>query len=443
MRLGRLFGPHLGVRVSADAAEGDASPQTLIHFAGIAGTLILGSGIVSTSSTIGTMLLADDIEGFRPAVLLPLGTIGIVLGLVIRRLTGWPKLWMVHALSLGAILLISCFALASGPRLAPYAAICYVLNTVGMFAFLTRRGALTNVAFVALNYAVVLTILEPVPAPVGQWFIIASLAVVGGFAVEVLVTKLAEVAAAEAAAREALEVVSQHKSDFLASMSHELRTPLNAVIGFADVLEGQHFGPLNDQQLQYVDDIRVAGRHLLALINDILDLSKVEAGQMEILPAWFSLPDAIATSIQLVRAHAEQDDLGIAVELSPEADHAYGDQLRIQQVLVNLLSNAVKFTPTGGSITVRTAVDGDGSVLVTVRDTGIGIAPDDLDRVFDDFQQVGASARTQQGTGLGLPLSRRFLELHGGQLWAESTLGAGSAFTFRLPAAARDRVPTP
>ncbi|MDQ2648848.1 MAG: ATP-binding protein [Actinomycetota bacterium] len=441
MRLDRFFGPHLGVRVSTASTEADATPETLIHFAGIAGTLILGSGIVSTTSTLGTVLFADDIRGFRPGVLFPLGITGILLGLVIRRLRGWPKLWMVHALSLGAILLISCFALSSGPVLAPYAAICYVLNTVGMFAFLTRRGALTNVAFVALNYAVVLHVLEPVPTPIGQWFIIASLAVVGGFAVEVLVTKLAELAAAEVAAREALEVASQHKSDFLAGMSHELRTPLNAVIGFADVLEGQHFGPLNERQREYVEDIQVAGRHLLALINDVLDLSKVEAGRMEICPTWFSLGDTIASSVQLVRPRADQQALRIVVDGSPEAEQAYGDQLRIQQVLVNLLSNAVKFTPTGGSITVVARGD-EGGVTVSVRDTGIGIAEADLERVFEDFQQAGGAGGTREGTGLGLPLSRRFLELHGGELWVESTPGAGSAFTFRLPSPARDRVAT-
>jgi signal transduction histidine kinase len=438
--LDRILGPNLGVRVSAARTEEGASPETLIHFAGIASTLILGSGIVATLSGLGTVLFADDVRGYRAGIVLSLSLGGIVLGLTVRRLQGWPKLWMVHALSLAAIMLISIIAWASGPVLAPYAAICYTLNTVGMFAFLSRRGALANVAFVAVNYAVVLAVLEPMPAPAGQWWIIVGLAVVGGFAVEVLVTKLAELAAAEVAAREALEVASQHKSDFLAGMSHELRTPLNAVIGFAEVLDAQHFGPLNERQAEYVDDIRVAGRHLLALINDVLDLSKVEAGRMDISPEWFPLAEVVTASVQLVRPRAEEGDLELVVDVGPETAEAYGDRRRIQQVLVNLLSNAVKFTPTGGTVTVTTAADHEG-VLVSVRDTGIGIASKDLARVFEDFQQAGGPERAQEGTGLGLALSRRFLELHGGEIWAESTPGAGSSFTFRLPSPSRDRVP--
>jgi signal transduction histidine kinase len=442
VNLARILGPHLGVRVSSAKTADGETPETLIHFAGIASTLIFGSGVVACVSGVGTVLFADDVPGFHVGIVLTLSSIGIVLGLVVRRLQGWPKLWMVHALSLGAIMLISLIAWASGPVLAPYAAVCYVLNTVGMFAFLSRSGALANVAFVAANYAVVLAILEPIPTPVGQWWIIVALAVVGGFAVEVLVTKLAELAAAEVTAREALEVASQHKSDFLAGMSHELRTPLNAVIGFAEVLDAQHFGPLNERQAEYVDDIRVAGRHLLALINDILDLSKVEAGRMDISPEWFSLTEAVTASVHLVRPRAEQGALDIVVEVAPAAEEAYGDRLRIQQVLVNLLSNAVKFTPAGGVITVVTAAQ-PGEVVVSVRDTGIGIAPEDLARVFEDFQQAGGPERTHEGTGLGLALSRRFLELHGGELWAESTPGSGSSFTFRLPSPARDRVPLP
>ena len=439
MKLDRILGPNLGVRVSAARTHEGQTPETLIHFAGIASTLIFGSGVVATVSGLGTVLFADHVASYHSGIVLALSIAGMVLGLAVRRLKGWPKLWMVHALSLGAIALISFIAWASGPVLAPYAAVCYVLNTVGMFAFLSRRGALANVAFVAVNYAVVLAILDPIPTPVGQWWIIVGLAIVGGFAVEVLVTKLAELAAAEVAGREALEVASQHKSDFLAGMSHELRTPLNAVIGFAEVLGAQHFGALNERQAEYVDDIRVAGRHLLALINDILDLSKVEAGRMDIAPEWFSLSEAVTASVQMVRPRAEQGQLTISVALDPLTEEAYGDRRRIQQVLVNLLSNAVKFTPTGGTVAVTTKADTD-SVVVSVRDTGIGISAADLQRVFEDFQQAGGPERSHEGTGLGLALSRRFLELHGGEIWAESTPGSGSAFTFRLPQPARDRM---
>ena len=230
-----------------------------------------------------------------------------------------------------------------------------------------------------------------------------------------------------------LEAASRHKSEFLANMSHELRTPLNAIIGFSEVLGERMFGELNDKQAEYIQDIQSSGRHLLALINDILDLSKVEAGRMELELSRFDLPAAIGGAVILVRERATRHGLTMDVSVDDQLGQFVGDERKIRQVLLNLLSNAVKFTPEGGRITIR-AAPADGGVEISVSDTGIGIAPEDQEAIFQEFRQVGTDyARKREGTGLGLALARRFIDLHGGRLWVKSRLGEGSTFTFTLP----------
>jgi signal transduction histidine kinase len=231
-----------------------------------------------------------------------------------------------------------------------------------------------------------------------------------------------------------LEVASRHKSEFLANMSHELRTPLNAVIGFSDVLLEAMFGPINEKQREYLNDIRASGHHLLELLNDILDLSKVEAGQMDLRMSEFSLLEAIDHGLMTVRTRANNHKIVISVDAEEGVDRIEGDELRIKQVLWNLLSNAVKFTPDGGRVTVvARQVDDEAEVLV--RDNGIGIPPEDHARIFDSFQQGGRRGPSPhiEGTGLGLTLSKRILELHGGRIWLESEVGVGSTFGFALP----------
>jgi signal transduction histidine kinase len=229
-----------------------------------------------------------------------------------------------------------------------------------------------------------------------------------------------------------LEVASKHKSEFLASMSHELRTPLNAIIGFSQALRMRMFGPVNEKQEEYLDDILASANHLLALINDVLDLSKVEAGQIELDVAPFSLRDALESGVVMVREQATTNGVHIALSADPDADVVEGDERRIRQVIFNLLSNAVKFTSAGGSVDVR-AAQVNGEVRVSVADTGPGIAPGDQERIFEEFQQTEAGVEQREGTGLGLALSKRFVELHGGRIWVDSELGKGSTFVFTLP----------
>jgi signal transduction histidine kinase len=229
-----------------------------------------------------------------------------------------------------------------------------------------------------------------------------------------------------------LEVAGKHKSEFLANMSHELRTPLNAIIGFSEVLIDRMFGELNEKQDDYLKDIFTSGKHLLSLINDILDLSKIEAGRMDLEPSTFHVPDSLANAMALVRERATRHGISLALESDPQLGEWRADERKFKQILLNLLSNAVKFTPDGGRVVVRARLDG-AMLEVAVTDTGIGIAPEDHAAVFEEFRQVGRHyTNKNEGTGLGLALTKRFVELHGGRLWLESEPGKGSTFTFNI-----------
>jgi GAF domain-containing protein len=232
-----------------------------------------------------------------------------------------------------------------------------------------------------------------------------------------------------------LEVANKHKSEFLANMSHELRTPLNAIIGFSEVLLERLFGDLNDKQDDYLKDIHSSGKHLLTLINDILDLSKIEAGRMELERSRFDIASAITNALTLIRERAQKHGITLAQNVDPALGAIVADERKFKQILLNLLSNAVKFTPDGGRIEV-TAVRRDGHAEIAVRDTGIGIAPEDQAAVFEEFRQVGHDyTKKQEGTGLGLALTRKFVELHGGRIGVDSAPGKGSTFTFTIPLA--------
>ena len=216
-------------------------------------------------------------------------------------------------------------------------------------------------------------------------------------------------------------------------MSHELRTPLNAIIGFSEALLEQMFGPVNPKQMEYLNDVLGSGKHLLTLINDILDLSKIEAGRMDLDVDRFSLVEALNNGITMIRERASRHAIKVTLDVAPDLDLIEADPRKVKQVLFNLLSNAVKFTSDGGRVDVI-ARRANGDAVIAVRDTGIGIAPEDQSRIFEEFQQARRqSERSREGTGLGLALAKRFVELHGGRIWVESAVGKGSTFTFTLP----------
>jgi len=230
-----------------------------------------------------------------------------------------------------------------------------------------------------------------------------------------------------------LELANKHKSEFLANMSHELRTPLNAIIGFSEVLAERMFGEVNDKQLEYLKDIHSSGHHLLSLINDILDLSKIEAGRMELDLSSFHLPMLLDNTVTLVRERALRHGLTLALEVDPAIGDWVADARKLKQVVINLLSNAVKFTPAGGRVTLRARALAQ-AIEIAVIDTGVGIAADQQALVFEEFRQAGGDyLRKAEGTGLGLALAKRFVELHGGTLRVESAPGQGSTFFFDLP----------
>jgi signal transduction histidine kinase len=259
------------------------------------------------------------------------------------------------------------------------------------------------------------------------------------------------IARANAKAQEARKA-NRAKSDFLANMSHELRTPLNHIIGFTEIVADQHFGPLNETQVDYLGDVLHSSHHLLELVNDILDLSKVEAGKLALECRKVALKPLLENSLVMVKEKAHKHEISLQIQTNglPIAIHA--DERKLKQILYNLLSNAVKFTPDGGAVTLaaKRVEDeagswGEDAVLLSVSDTGIGIRAEDLQTIFNPFEQVdGSLQRKYQGTGLGLSLTKRLVGLHGGTIWAESAgEDQGSAFHCRLPVRPlrKDRLP--
>ncbi|MBA3652563.1 MAG: HAMP domain-containing histidine kinase [Actinobacteria bacterium] len=339
----------------------------------------------------------------------------------------------------------------SGPY-APRSVLIYLWMAVVVYGFFPRWAGVLHGALFAAGFATVLAFQKGpsdlTARPIAAWAIsMATVLGIGAF-LSWLVERVRRLAVTEDESRreaervnEELEVVSRHKTEFLSNMSHELRTPLNAVIGFSEVLEDQLFGELNERQLDYTNDILTSGRHLLALINDILDLAKVEAGRMELDIEKVAVAGVIEAGMTMVRERATLHGITLEAAVEPDVGEIAADERKVRQVLFNLLSNAVKFTPAGGQVRVS-ARRADNEVEIEVADTGVGIETAELDRVFQAFEQVAAvSVAAHEGTGLGLALARRFVELHGGRIWVESEPGRGSEFTFRLPVTTREAAP--
>jgi PAS domain S-box-containing protein len=238
-------------------------------------------------------------------------------------------------------------------------------------------------------------------------------------------------------AKEMAESESRAKSDFLANMSHELRTPLNAIIGFAEIMQMELLGPVgNEQYLGYVRDIADSARHLLGLINDVLDVSKIEAGKADLIEQEVDLHRAVDSVARLMRERALRAQVELETDVPESLPPLLADDRKVKQILINLLSNAVKFTPAGGRVRVAARLDARGDLVVVVSDTGIGIAPDDIRRVMEPFGQAESDMhRRHDGTGLGLPLTRGLVELHGGAMTLDSAPGTGTTVTVRFPAA--------
>ena len=243
-------------------------------------------------------------------------------------------------------------------------------------------------------------------------------------------------------ARQDAESLAAGKTRFLANMSHELRTPLNAIMGFSDIMRARMFGPLPDKYSEYGDLIHESGGHLLDLINDVLDMSKIEAERFQLSLESFDAREAVSAALRLLRVQADGAGVSLRGVLPPSALDVHADRRAIKQIVLNLVSNALKFTPKGGSVTV-TAQGYDGDFELVVADTGVGISGQDLERLGRPYEQAGDASHRQMGTGLGLSLVRSFAELHGGDMVIESTVGVGTSVTVRLPVLERPERGTP
>jgi signal transduction histidine kinase len=355
-------------------------------------------------------------------------------GLLLVRRPALAPLWVMDVAQVAAMAGLVGVAYVGGPMVT---AIPFIYLANGATIFVLRRWPVVLVHTVAIgaSAAAVLWLTHPY-APVTRWIGVMAAVMLYGLFIRWLVSRAASLAVAErqllvqaAEASAELAEVSQAKTAFLARMSHELRTPLNVVLGFADVLALQSVGPLNKRQEEYVADIATSSRHLVALVDDVLDIARVETGRLRLELSRVDLWHVVNEAVRMVRERAITGGVELRVDVNPAIEPLEADERKLLQAVVNLLSNAVKFTPPGGRVTVSARAVGS-AIRIAVQDTGVGIAPQDIDRIFEVYAQTAPSA---EGVGLGLPLTRRFIELHGGTLTATSDLGRGSTFTIELP----------
>jgi signal transduction histidine kinase len=345
-------------------------------------------------------------------------------------------------------LLITAFVWAD-PPFAAVVPLLYVWPVISSFAMLSRRNGVLLVAVIAAMYAGVLTRLPNDPLALERWVAVVGMLVIAAALVDLVAKKLRSLVLAQRRARVVSEELSarlaaesQHKSEFVASMSHELRTPLNGIIGFSDVLLEDEMTDLDPRQRDYIADVAIAGRHLLGLINDILDLAKLQAGQLVLHREPVAVRELIELAVEERHREASQRGVTIRAETDPSVPAIDADPVRLAQAVGKLVANGVHFTEAGGFVEVCATVANEWLEL-SVRDSGIGIAADERERIFEPFH-VGHGPRTNPaaGAGTGLALARGLVELHGGEISVASEPGRGSTFTVRLPLGARteDRV---
>ena len=381
------------------------------------------SGALGLMLAVAVALYGAHPAGYRGGWVVGLALLGLATGEVVRRQWVSPRL-LEHGyfVAVGAV---TAAVYVVGPELGPTVAAMYMWfgSTV---IHLSRARSRAILVSVAVAYAAVLALQEGHAVPFVRWEVIVLITVAFSNTVDRLVSRSWHLNDSERTAcgrsekiRAELETANSAKTAFLARMSHELRTPLNAIIGFSDVLAQRTFGPLETKQAEYVDDIVDSGRHLLSLVDDLLDLPSVEAGAVRLEIAPLVVGDVVRSALAVFHEQIERRNLLVSVEIDENVPMLEGDARKLRQVVLNLLSNAVKFTPAGGAISITAGLDRDGVRLV-VSDNGPGIPRDELEAVFTEFHQA-AGTGAARGTGLGLPLARRFVELHGGRLRADAS----------------------
>ncbi|HLY32969.1 MAG TPA: ATP-binding protein [Jatrophihabitantaceae bacterium] len=431
-----------GAAVGVSTSDGDPR-RFALPWARVTGTLsaedvatrLGGRAGVALGVLLFSLVLIPSSSQSPRWVLLSAAVLALGAGAVLLVLRRPPPMVLLDALLVVADGLLVGVASYNGPQQSAFPGVYLVIGTI---IFAARRWTVVafHTALLGASYAGVLAVGPAHQEVAARWWIVMMIIVVVGVFVRWLVSTVTGLAVAEHAARELaesatheLERESEARTHFLARMSHELRTPLNVVLGFADLLGSQAVGPLNDKQLDYVRDVGDSARHLVALVDDALDLDHVERGDVRLSIENFDLATMLADSVVMVRDTAYAKQVEIVMDAPAHVGVMAGDRMKIRQVVVNLLANAVRFTPPGGRIEVRAFARAN-RVHVEVDDTGPGVAPADRDRIFEEYGQAeGADG----GTGLGLTLAKRFVELHGGSIWMQNRPGGGSSFRFWVP----------
>jgi signal transduction histidine kinase len=418
-------------------------PGSAEHLAEVSGLIQLAlatAGILGLVTTAIVMLAPSQSRpaGYRSlAVVIVSGVVAALAGVVHRRRKLFSLRVLTRALPV-TVVAVALGALLVGPSFAPLVTMFFIWYGLSV-TFLSRRGAMALMAWVAVVYGALLAFQRGNVVPWFRWQALLGIMLFTAVATNRLAERAWTLARGERTARteaerarSALEIVSADKTRFLARMSHELRTPLNAIIGFSEVLAQRSFGPLNPKQAEYVDDVVDSGRHLLALVDDLLDLAKVETGTVELEVGQVALADLLSGSLTLFKEQAGRGQVALRLDAPADLGTIEADARKLKQVVFNLLANALRFTPAGGRVVLGARRTTD-RVRIWVSDTGPGIAAEEQEAIFEEFHQGSPAGKGQGGTGLGLPMARRLVELHGGRLGVESVLGAGSTFAAELP----------